>query len=306
MNTSKFSIQNEIEKLTTSVSHPYTIALFRKCLYLFVFFNTLVLLTAASEFWGPNAQTQTYYTYNTITIKIFNLLANRYFKNYYLFFVYGLLASIIISFFTKQQRALSFIIYFFAFTLYNRALTIQNGGTNLVIILLFYNLFLNENASKNHESKYSIVDTLLSNLSFSMIRIQILIVYAIAGFYKLTGMHWIDGTALYYVLQIDQFTNPFARTYMLTNDFIIYAGTYFTLGVQLLFPFMVNFSLTRRWIILAGTILHLVIVFVVGLPDFGFAMIAVYTIFYTNDESKKYIYILPEKMRSIFTKSISK
>ena len=277
------------KKLTDSVSNPHVIALFRKCLYLFLLINTLILLPVADEIWGPNNSMISYYNSDAFLLKFLNILSYHHFEDYYLFFVWGQIIFLIIGLTGKYQRLTSIFIYLFSANLYMKATNIQNAGNNVTLLMLIYLIFMNEHSDKNKTSPnlWNIIDTTCTNLAFSAAKIQLVVLYAVAGIYKLKGEHWLDGTALYYVLHIDEFSHPFIQKHFTDSAFITYTGTYFTLFFQLSFPLLVWFQYTRKIMLFLGTILHLLIAFGLGITDFGLVMLIMYMLFYSNERSKQ-------------------
>ena len=51
-----------------------------------------------------------------------------------------------------------------------------------------------------------IVANLMHNGAMLVIVVEVCFIYATAGWYKIQGSHWEDGTALYYPLHLDDFT----------------------------------------------------------------------------------------------------
>lgn len=284
------NIDTKLEILTSSITNPNTIRLFKKSVYLFLFLNTLMLLPQAEQFWGQNIYARKL-AINTLSNILTNLLNYEYFKSYYLYFVFAQLTLLLIAFFGKNQRFVGILVYFISFNLYSKAYVIQNGGTNLIMLLLLYSLFMSEDENKPNTklSKWDYLKNVTTNIAFSMARIQVILVYAVAGIYKLSGQLWLKGEGVYYSMNVDAYSHPWVQKYICSNDLIQYFGSYFTLIVQVTFPILVCFSKTRRPILFLGTILHVLIIFFMGLTDFGIAMIVAYTVFYTESESSKTI-----------------
>ena len=119
------------------------------------------------------------------------------------------------------------------------------------------------------------VGPLLHNTALVLCSYQIILIYATSAMYKLQGIEWLNGTATYYSLVLDVF-----RPFPWLNDFVtqwafpVYALTYLTLAVQLLFPVLLVWRPTRivALILITGT--HLGIGLFLGLWPFSLAMIA--------------------------------
>jgi hypothetical protein len=245
------------------------------------------------------------YRSDSLLYKILNMLSHPSIAPAYWIFIGGQLGCILLSFFIRQQRILCILIYFFTVTLYNKAYIAQNSGDTLTVLMLFYLMFMNEYMNENHwttNQKLRTADITLTNFAFLAAGIQVALVYFVAGVTKLKGEHWPDGTALYYVFSIDEYSCMLAKNYIATSGFLVHAGTYLALAVQLGFPVFVWFRKTRKFTLAAGCILHLLIALLVGLTDFGFVMPVMYLLFFTEEESKKILgrvtALLPHRLPS--------
>lgn len=190
----------------------------------------------------------------------------------------GLLSALKQIFF---QRSFLFSVFtYISFQyLYRHSGPFLDGGDNLMSLLLFYNMIVNLD-------QLSPVFNFFSNLGIISGRLQIALVYLVAGLTKITGHLWTTGTALYYALNVDIFTHPLMKDLVNTNILISTIGSYSILIFQISFPFMIwNFNFKRIYL-LAGTVLHLGILFGMGLTTFGCAMISSYFVFYSNQEAK--------------------
>ncbi|MFG6446430.1 HTTM domain-containing protein [Microbacterium sp. P07] len=104
---------------------------------------------------------------------------------------------------------------------------------------------------------------------------QILLVYLVSSVLKLAGEEWLEGTAIYYALSIDQF-----RVLPVLSDTVwqftpaVMMATWTALWVQLLFPVLILWRPTRYVAIFLITGMHLGIAVLLGLWPFSLTMIA--------------------------------
>ncbi|NLP84281.1 HTTM domain-containing protein [Microbacterium sp. CFH 90308] len=104
---------------------------------------------------------------------------------------------------------------------------------------------------------------------------QILLVYLVSSVLKLTGEEWLEGTAIYYALRIDEF-----RVFPMISDLVwqftpaIVLGSWLALWVQLLLPILVIWRPTRYTAVALITGMHLGIAVLLSLWPFSLAMIA--------------------------------
>jgi hypothetical protein len=113
-----------------------------------------------------------------------------------------------------------------------------------------------------------------------VIVVEVCLIYSTAGWYKIQGSRWQDGTALYYPLHLDDFTPWPALSHALAgNDVMVMLITYGTVIVQVAFPFTL-FNRRVKNVLLACMMLeHASIAIVLGLPFFSLAMIAADAVF---------------------------
>ncbi|MBN4051359.1 HTTM domain-containing protein [bacterium AH-315-M05] len=277
-------------RFSRSITHPDTIWLFRRAVYLFLFINTLILLPVADQFWGHNTFLSGVTNSKHKIFEILYLLSNHEITHYYLLFVCGQLFFLLTGLLGIFPRSSSVLVYIFTMNLFNRQPGLSNGGYHVMQIMLFYLIFMNEQRRNNKSMKntyFSVINNVITNLSFLAARIQLVFVYMTAAAYKLAGDLWLSGEALYYVLGTDEYSHPLATEYILPNDFLIISGNYFALFFQLLFPLLIWFKKTRTIMLWIGVFFHLFIAFVLGLMDFGFAMIACYFVFFEDDKSSQ-------------------
>ena len=104
---------------------------------------------------------------------------------------------------------------------------------------------------------------------------QILLVYLVSSLLKLAGEEWVEGTAIYYALSIDQF-----RVFPVLSDLVwqftpaIVLGSWLALWVQLLLPVLAIWRPTRYIAVALITGMHLGIAILLSLWPFSLAMIA--------------------------------
>ena len=98
------------------------------------------------------------------------------------------------------------------------------------------------------------VQTVVSNVSYALILVQIALVYATAGLCKLTGDLWQNGTSLYYILQSLDYSVPWIANLAVKHSTLLAIATYGTIVFQLCFPLFVWNRTLRPWILVAGVV----------------------------------------------------
>ncbi|GAA1431124.1 HTTM domain-containing protein [Streptomyces thermospinosisporus] len=125
-----------------------------------------------------------------------------------------------------------------------------------------------------------VVANLVHNGALLVIMAEACLIYATAGWYKVQGSRWQDGTAVYYPLQLEYFSPwPGLAGLLASSGTLVMLMTYGTVIVQVAFPFTL-FNRRVKNVLLALMITeHAVIAVVLGLPFFSLAMIAVDMVF---------------------------
>ncbi|MFH8991829.1 HTTM domain-containing protein [Streptomyces sp. NPDC017940] len=125
-----------------------------------------------------------------------------------------------------------------------------------------------------------VVANLAHNAAVLVIMVEACLIYATAGWYKIQGSRWQDGTAVYYPLQLDYFSPwPALADLLASHGVLVMLVTYGTVAVQVAFPFTL-FNRRVKNVLLAVMIFeHAVIAVVLGLPFFSLAMIAADAVF---------------------------
>lgn len=125
-----------------------------------------------------------------------------------------------------------------------------------------------------------VVGNMVHNGALLVIMAEACLIYATAGWYKIQGSRWQDGTAVYYPLHLDYFSPwPALAELLSSSGTMVMLITYGTVLVQVAFPFTL-FNRRVKNVLLAAMITeHAVIAIVLGLPFFSLAMIAADAVF---------------------------
>lgn len=125
-----------------------------------------------------------------------------------------------------------------------------------------------------------VIGNLAHNAALFVIMAEACLIYATAGWYKIQGSRWQDGTAVHYPLHLDYFSPwPALSDLLSANGTLVLLVTYGTVIVQVAFPFTL-FNRRVKNVLLALMITeHAVIAVVLGLPFFSLAMIAADAVF---------------------------
>jgi hypothetical protein len=129
----------------------------------------------------------------------------------------------------------------------------------------------------------TVVD-MLANLGHNggllIIVVEVCLIYATAGWYKIQGTRWQEGTALYYPLHLDDFSPWPALSHALGgNGLMVMAISYGTVIFQVAFPFTLANRRVKNVLLALMMTEHASIAVVLGLPFFSLAMITADAVF---------------------------
>lgn len=163
------------------------------------------------------------------------------------------------------------------------------GETSLGWGLLFWALWLTYGVwwavdRRAPRSEARAVCDILANVAHNgallVMIVEVCLIYATAGWYKIQGTRWQDGTAVYYPMHLDYFAPWPALGHLLSSSGVLtLLITYGTVMVQVAFPFTLFNRRVKNVLLVAMITEHLSIAVLLGLPFFSFAMITADAIF---------------------------
>ncbi len=113
-----------------------------------------------------------------------------------------------------------------------------------------------------------------------VIVVEVCFIYADAGWYKIQGSLWENGTALYYPLHINDFTPWPALSHALAaSGVMVMLISYGTVIVQVAFPFTLLNRRAKNTLLVLMMCEHAGIAVTLGLPFFSLAMISADAVF---------------------------
>ncbi|MEC4017384.1 HTTM domain-containing protein [Streptomyces sp. H27-D2] len=125
-----------------------------------------------------------------------------------------------------------------------------------------------------------VIANLAHNGTLLVIMVEVCLIYATAGWYKVQGSRWQDGTALYYPMHLDYFSPwPALSDALAGSGLLVMLITYGTVIVQVAFPFTLANRRLKNVLLVLMITEHLSIAVVLGLPFFSLAMIAADAVF---------------------------
>ncbi|MFD7630676.1 HTTM domain-containing protein [Streptomyces sp. NPDC059851] len=125
-----------------------------------------------------------------------------------------------------------------------------------------------------------VLANVVHNAGMLVIMAEVCLIYATAGWYKVQGSRWQDGTALYYPLGLDYFSPwPELSQLLASSGTVVMLLTYGTVVLQVAFPFTVFHRRIKNVLLGVMMLEHAGIAVLLGLPFFSLAMIAADAVF---------------------------
>ncbi|WP_406452184.1 HTTM domain-containing protein [Streptomyces sp. NBC_00876] len=140
---------------------------------------------------------------------------------------------------------------------------------------------VNRNAPRSElRTLLDVIANLAHNATLVVIMAEVCLIYATAGWYKIQGSRWQDGTALYYPLKLNYFTPwPGLSDMLASSGVMVMVLSYATVIVQVAFPFTLFNRRVKNVLLVAMICEHAGIAILLGLPFFSMAMIAADAVF---------------------------
>lgn len=184
--------------------------------------------------------------------------------------------AVYILFTGERMRVAFFILWFGILNINNNVYPTLSGGDYLFQHLLFFCVFLSNSKPKANPLHTSL-DNAIHNTGMIALRVQLCMVYFLAGYAKILDSDWIGGNAIGDSLAVHDYSAPLFYSASGTMTLVL---SYIVIAYQLLFPVLIWIKTIKKSYLLIGVLQHLFIAFAMGLPSFGFIMIIAYSVFY--------------------------
>jgi len=267
-----------IARWSGQVFAPTTQRLFMRGVVLFVFLLYLYLWPVREAFWGEKALFEPVLrTPGAWPLR--RVLAE--FPQWALPVYYLLLVACLwcLTGF-RGARVARGVVFLASVALYHAAPPVFNAVLMLFHVLVFFTLFM-------HPWARSAEATLITNTAFFACRVQLVLVYALAGGYKLSGEMWLNGVAVYHGLMLERYDGLGLASWFSDKYTLLKGMNYAALAYQVLFPFLIWVRRIRVYLLLAAFGFHGFIAIGFDLLDFGLGMIMAYVVFFPEAWSRR-------------------
>ncbi|WP_069133186.1 hypothetical protein [Rhodohalobacter halophilus] len=211
------------------------------------------------------------------------------FSNIYGIYVF-LLFSLFIAFlflFDRYNLITGLLLFICLTVIRLRNLYIMDSGDTLYTLLIFFLAFYTPG---QREVKTESIGTYPIALA---VKLQISLVYLFSGLWKLKGEMWLQGQAVYHILQVEDFSMSGLSDYLIAYPVLPQGLTYFTILFEIGFPFLIWLKSFRLPLIVMGLMLHVGIFILMRIDNFSLVMILSY---FTMVSDREYI-ILKENIK---------
>ncbi|WP_449062646.1 HTTM domain-containing protein [Planomonospora algeriensis] len=282
-------ITSGIRTLTTTVHGRTGLSLLR-VMYGAVILGMLVVnYGVRDELWGPSAL----FTWEEFLQQLTNqgsfslyALSDSTIASEVLY--HALMAAALLFLLGWRTRIITPMLWLLLWSWYERNPYVMDGGDNLMRIVLVYLMFANVSARFSLDARRQArrsprqtdgtlrsVATTFHNVALAAVVFQVSVVYLAAGMYKVQGEHWQEGTALYYILRVAEFSPwPELSRLIYENGALVTIATYVTVFFQVAFPLLLLNRVTRFLGFLCAVGMHAGIGVLMGLPFFSLIMMA--------------------------------
>jgi hypothetical protein len=261
---------------------PSPVCLFRIFYGVIVLADLLMLRPEWLMWYGPHAFTTlntTHFLFRGPSMSLFEILPQTDLAINIFFWVFLFCAVCLTVGFMTRFTAVA--VYLCLGSIEMRNGFILNSGDTLMLVCGFFLMFAPSGAlfSVDHwlRARRGRVDDgvpLCSPWAQRMLQIQTAVVYFATFYWKTLGILWINGTAVYYALRLEDFHRfPLPP---LHNLFLIKTLTWSTLVIEFALGVLIWFKETRYPVLLAGLCLHVGIEYAMNIPLFEWMIVATY------------------------------
>jgi hypothetical protein len=173
-----------------------------------------------------------------------------------------------------------------------------NGGDTMLRLYSFYLMFSDSGAALSVDRliKRWTAPTLgensrprlISPWGQRMIQIQLALAYWSTFENKIAGKQWVEGTAVYYAVRLDDLAR-FQMPYLYNNPLFCKFLTWFTLAVEGSMWTLVWFKEFRYYVLAAAVAMHLGIDYSINLPVFEWAFMAGFVTFIPGEDLSRFM-----------------
>jgi hypothetical protein len=186
-----------------------------------------------------------------------------------------------------HTRLSNITVWLLLASFFNRNPGILNGGDRILLLTTLLLIFAPSGVMYSLDAWLKTISSNQSSVKtaqfyepwiLKLLQLQIAAVYYQSFWSKLGGIMWRNGTAVYYVAHLQDFTR-FPVPYLFDHLWTCKLLTWGTLAIEFSLWSLIWVKQFRYWVLVAGVILHLGIEWSMNIPVFEFLMICSYVLF---------------------------
>jgi membrane-associated phospholipid phosphatase len=119
-----------------------------------------------------------------------------------------------------------------------------------------------------------------------MIQFELALLYFVTFCWKASGEPWVNGTALFYVMHLDEI-HRFPIPAFLQNPVLLKIETWLTLAIEFSLGVLIWFRELRYPVLALGVVLHLWLEYSMNIPLFQWEILSAYVLFIDPDDLER-------------------
>ena len=284
----KNRIQTIIQYLVRDFNEPATVRLFFRALVLLTFVKILMVWPFSHSVMNHHNITLPRSWFGKIILAP-SFLAN---DNVDIFFA-SALVFLVVAFFLSPTYFTTGLFFWLTFNLYIVYLPFANGADLVLFMLALWCIPIAMKPQFKSEIG-SMIQKTCHNTAIMLCQLQVIFIYLVSGWDKLTSDAWRSGEAIDYVVHLRNLYNPMFAG-MFEDPGLQMVLSWMTILFELAFVALVWFRKTRIPILIIGIFFHLFIWIVMSLPDFAITMIISYILFLKDTDYHRF----PESVKRL-------
>jgi len=211
------------------------------------------------------------------------LLGGAFLANHHVNIFFGIgIVCLVVVLFSRPNYLGNLTFFYFTFNLYVINLPIADGADVVLFMLSLWCVPI-ATVPRFKSEKGQIIQKVIYNLALLFCQLQVVYIYFVSGFDKLTSEIWRTGVAFEYIKHLEVLYNPVLPA-VFENGFWNIVFSWSTILFECLFAFLVWNRRMRVPMLFIGTIFHLCIWIFLSLPDFALIMIVSYLVFLKDSD----------------------
>lgn len=190
-------------------------------------------------------------------------------------------------------RISSIVVFVCLTSIDQRNLYILHGGDTFMRVAGFFLMFAPAGAALSldrlirvRKGKESVEIVPRPPWAQRMIQFELALLYFVTFCWKASGAAWVNGTALFYVTNLDELRR-FPIPAFLQNAVLLKIATWLTLAIEFSLGVLIWFKELRYAILALGLILHLCLEYSLNIPLFQWEILSAYVLFIDPEDLKR-------------------